>query len=192
MKHRNIIDSLWPRGPSLSRAVDLLLPFFLCNLEHEGRFGFTAQMTVAGTLRFIKPNETAHCSQRTDTGHRSNPHTAMTGLQMTPSERFSPLTTWELLLLWVGESGCLGSCRAFQFIFKLIHRTDPVFRPLWSKTDLYTTKNQHRLTVGAFFYISLTVNKSYKRQYHTVGGFVHHCELLSVIIVKGRGPYRRF
>lgn len=68
------------------------------NLEHEGRFGFTAQMTVAGTLRFIKPNETAHCSQRTDTGHRSNPHAAMTGLQMTPTDWFSPLTTWDFLL----------------------------------------------------------------------------------------------
>lgn len=37
------------------------------------------RMTVVGTLRFIKPNETAHCSQRTDTGRRSNPRAAVTG-----------------------------------------------------------------------------------------------------------------
>lgn len=46
-----------------------------------------AQMTVAGTLRFIKPNETAHCSQQTDTGHRSNPRAAMAGLQDGPVSR---------------------------------------------------------------------------------------------------------
>lgn len=91
--HRNIIDSLWPGGPSLSEAAGFFF-FSFSNLEHVGRFGFTAQMTVVGTLCFIKPNEMAHCGQPTDTGHRSNPQAAATGPQTTPTQLFSRLTFW--------------------------------------------------------------------------------------------------
>lgn len=66
------MDSLWPGGPTASRTAGFI-SFILCSLEHVGRFGFTPLMTVVGTLRYIKSNEMAHCSQWMDTGHRSNP-----------------------------------------------------------------------------------------------------------------------
>lgn len=50
-------------------------PAFLFNLKHVGRFGLMAPVTVVGTLRLMKANETARCSQRPDTGHGSNPAT---------------------------------------------------------------------------------------------------------------------